>query len=52
MSTVMACVDTSMMGRKMKFMRFLENAQRFEILDGQLQVYGSEGEALTFVHAE
>jgi heat shock protein HslJ len=51
MSTLMACVDPAMMEQESMFMQFLGNAQRFEIVDGQLQVFWSEHEALTFVPA-
>jgi heat shock protein HslJ len=51
-STLRACVDTAMMEQETIFMGALGEAQRFEIVDGQLLVYGSDGEALTFVPAE
>jgi putative lipoprotein len=52
MSTLMACADPAMMEQETIFMQALGEAQRFEIMDGQLQIFGSDGEALTFVPAE
>ncbi len=52
MSTLMACADPAMMEQETAFMQFLGDAQRFEALDGQLRIYRSEGEALTFVPTE
>ena len=40
-TTLMACADSAMMDQESTFMRMLGNAQRFEIVDGQLQVFGS-----------
>ena len=48
-STLMACVDTAMMEQETVFMQMLGDAQRFEIVDGQLQIYWSDHEALTFI---
>ena len=39
------------MGQEQDFLQILGNAQRFELTDSQLQIYGSDGEALTFVPA-
>jgi len=50
-STLMACVDPAMMEQETTFMQFLGEAQRLEILDGQLLMYRSDGEALTFIPA-
>lgn len=52
MSTLMACADPAMMEQETAFMQFLGDAQRFEVADRQLQIYRSDGEALTFVPAE
>jgi len=51
-STLRACVDPAMMEQETIFMGVLVDAQRFEIVDGQLQIYGSDGEALMFVPAK
>ena len=51
-STLMACLDTAMMEQESTFMQMLGNAQRFEIVDGQLLIYWSGHEALTFVPTE
>lgn len=51
-STLMACADSSMMDQETTYLEFLRNAQRFELADGQLQIYRSDGEALTFVPAQ
>ena len=49
MSTMMACADSAMMNQESTFMQFLGDAQRLEIVDGKLQIYRSDGDALTFV---
>ena len=49
MSTLMACAEPAMMEQETEFMRMLGDAQRFEIADGQLQIFWSAHEALTFV---
>ena len=49
MSTMMACTDTAMMDQESTFIQLLGDAQRLEIVDGQLQIYRSDGEALMFV---
>lgn len=51
-STVMACADSSLMEQETTFLQHLRNAQRFERSDGQLLIYWSEHEALTFVPVE
>ena len=48
MSTMMACADPAMMEQEATFMQDLGDAQRFEILNGQLLIYWTEHEALTF----
>ena len=49
MSTLMACADPAMMEQETMFVQFLGEAQRFELADGQLLIYWTEHEALTFV---
>ena len=46
--TEMACADSDLMDQEIEYMDHLENAQRFEIRDGQLLIYWSDHEALTF----
>lgn len=48
-STLMACADSDMMVQESAYLGFLGKAQSFELADGQLQIYRSDGEALTFV---
>ena len=50
-STLMACMDPAVMGQETTFMQFLGEAQRIEIVGGQLQIFRSDGEALTFIPA-
>jgi len=46
----MACSEPEgLMGQETIFLQFLGCAQRFEIVDGQLQIFWSDREALTFV---
>ena len=52
MSTAMACADPAMMEQETMYLQFLGDAQRFEMVDGQLQIYWSDLEALTFVPAK
>ena len=52
MSTLMACADPVMMEQETTFVQMLGDAQRFEIVDGQLLIYWSAQEALTFVPAK
>ena len=49
MSTLMACVDPAMMEQETAFMQYFGNTQRFELVDGQLQFFGSGDEALMFI---
>lgn len=52
-ATLMACPEPEgLMEQETMFLQFLGNAQRFEMADGQLQIFRSAGEALTFVRAE
>jgi heat shock protein HslJ len=46
--TEMACADSDLMDQETEYMDHLGNAQRFEIRDGQLLIYWSDHEALTF----
>ena len=46
--TEMACADRNLMDQELEYMQRLGNTQRFEILDGQLLLYWSDHEALTF----
>jgi heat shock protein HslJ len=49
-STLMACPEPEgLMEQETMFLQFLGNAQRFETVDGQLQIFWSDHEALTFV---
>ncbi len=50
-STLMACMDPALMGQETTFMQFLGDAQRIVIVGGQLQIFRSDGEALTFIPA-
>lgn len=49
MSTLMVCVDTSMVEQESAFMRYLGEVRTFELADRQLQLIRADGEALTFV---
>ena len=50
-STLMAC-DEPIMEQESSFMQMLGDAHRFELVDGQLQIFWSNHEALTFVPVE
>jgi len=51
--TEMACLSPEgIMHQEQLFLQHLGDAQRFELADGQLQVFGSDGEALTFLRVE
>ena len=51
-ATEMACLNPEgVMEQEQLFLRYLGGAQSFELADGQLQMYGSTGETLTFVPA-
>ena len=48
--TEMACLSPEgVMGQEQDFLQTLGDAQRFKITEGQLQIYGPNGETLTFV---
>ena len=50
--TEMACLNPEgIMDQEQRFLQYIGDARSFEIVDGQLQIYGSGGEALTFVPA-
>ena len=52
-ATLMACPEPEgLIEQEAMFLRYLGEAQRFELADGQLQIFWSEHEALTFVPAE
>jgi len=51
--TEMACMSPEgIMDQEGRFLQYLGDAERFEIVDGRLQIYGSESETLTFVRVE
>jgi heat shock protein HslJ len=51
--TTMACLDPAgVMEQETEYLGSLGEAQRFEIQDGQLLIYWSEHEALTFIPVE
>lgn len=52
-STVMACLEPAgVMEQESTYLRSLEEAHRFGLSNGQLLIYWSEHEALTFVSLE
>ena len=51
--TEMACMSPEgIMDQEQLFLQYLGDARSFEIVNGQLQISGSDGEALTFVRVE
>ena len=51
--TEMACMSSEgIMDQEQLFLQDLGDARSFEIVNGQLQISGSDGEALTFVRVE
>lgn len=48
MSTMMACADTAMMDRESSYLQLLENARNAKVVNGQLQIFGSGSETMTF----
>jgi len=51
--TEMACLSPEgVMEQEGRYLQSLGEARRFELSEGQLQLYGSDGEALTFVPAQ
>ena len=50
--TEMACTSPAgVMEQESAYLKFLGEVQRFEVSDGRLQIYRSDGQALTFVRA-
>jgi len=51
--TEMACLEPAgAMEQELMYVEFLSDAQTFRFSDGQLQIFRSDGEALTFVPQE
>lgn len=50
-STLMACANPSVTDQESAYLQSLGDAHRFELADGQLQIYQSGGEVLTFIPA-
>ena len=51
--TEMACMSPEgIMDQEQLFLQYLGDARSFEIVNGQLQISGADGEALTFVRVE
>ena len=50
-STLMACADPAVMEQESAYLQFLGEVQRFELVEGQLQLVRADGEALVFVPA-
>jgi len=49
-ATEMACISPEgIMGQEQDYLRYLGDAQQFELREGQLQITGPDGETLTFV---
>ena len=49
-STLMACMEPEgIMDQEQLVMSFLSDAQEYRLNDGQLQIFRSDGEALTFI---
>ena len=46
--TLMACMDPGVMEQEQAFMENLQNAQTFELTEGQLLIISSEGKSLRF----
>ncbi|MHB8807035.1 MAG: META domain-containing protein [Anaerolineaceae bacterium] len=47
--TLMACQDASIMEQEQTFLQYLQDAQTFQISGKQLQIFDSNGRALTFI---
>jgi len=47
--TLMACVDAGVMEQESAFLEILQKAQTFEIKDGQLLIFSSDGKNLRFL---
>jgi heat shock protein HslJ len=51
--TEMACLEPEgVMEQETMFVEYMQDAQTFRFTDGQLQIFNSDGEALTFVPQE
>ena len=46
--TLMACMDAGVMEQESAFLEVLQNAQTFEITEGQLLIFSSDGKSLSF----
>ena len=46
--TLMACMDAGVMEQESAFLENLQNAQTFEITEGQLLIFSSDGKSLRF----
>jgi heat shock protein HslJ len=52
-STLMACLEPEgIMDQEQLFTSFLSDAQEYRLNDGQLQIFRSDGEALTFISSQ
>ncbi|MCE5208745.1 MAG: META domain-containing protein [Chloroflexi bacterium] len=51
-STLMACTDSGVMDQEQAFMAYLQDAQSFEVGEGQLKIITADGVELLFVAAE
>jgi len=47
--TLMACVDPGVMEQEQTFLEYLQDTQTFKLSEGQLQIFRSDGKALTFM---
>ena len=53
MSTMMACTEPDgLMEQEQFLLEFLQSVERWQMEDGQLQLFRADGEALTFVRQE
>lgn len=50
-STLMACADQAVMDQEAMFLSALNEADRFELANGQLRLFRPSGEPLTFIPA-
>lgn len=48
-STLMACLEPGRMEQETTFLRFLGKVREYDLVDGQLQLFRADGEALTFI---
>ena len=46
--TLMACMDAGVMEQESAFLGILQNAQTFELTEGQLLIFSSDGKSLRF----